>query len=696
MDTVSIYPILIGCSIVTLFISFFILYKLTNIKLISIPLNLTLIISLFLPLSTTYLLPIDLTIPLNSNTSNIISIIWKLNYWITFFSTWLILPFWQYYLSSGKFKIIDKIKQSFWLLLKYLIILIIISILFLIYVIIYHYNLLNFKFIKSLLITTSHIYSLTMAIWLMANGLIYLPNYFWITSYSKKLNNLYLKLPNFQIQLEDSKFELKDICNKIISLNKLINLNPNILINWDDISIRDNILNLFNKIPNDFKIENNINNNYQFLLDNIDLPINEINNNYLSKLNEDLKWKIWDYQHSKSIFENKIYEIVYFEDIINYINNNSTDNNNNNNLLEIEWRNFKIRWPKFIFIYFIPISSKILSILLYLIGLIIIESEILHGTKFSILSLLINNLNFLNCLKMIQILILMMSYSIISLSMIKLFNIYKIEFNSNSDPVSSIFFISYSLRLTIPINYNFLMLLNKNLTENSEFLKFVNDNLELIKIGEFLNDIIPRLILIPLLMSFFGIWGKLRRFLDGYFLFDYILDEMDFNDDENMISNNRDIESIIGSTNKTAALLREGKSISQRYIMNGSIQLNDSINTSSLLQLQNNSKFNLINLLLPFKIIGLIGINISNKIINLFNNNNHNNNDNNYNTFDLDNSNGLRSYNLNSNIVLESRRNSDISEQSGLSGVSGISRESGTEYDVDNRVLGDEYIRNIQ
>lgn len=686
LTSTPVYPILAGCSAVALVVSFFILYKLTNIKSISIPLNITLIISLFLPLSTTYLLPIDLATPTSSNT---IGLLWKINYWITYVSTWLILPFWQYYLSSGQFTIINRLKASAFSLLKYLIILIIIGVIFLIYVVIYHRDSLNLKFLNSLLITTSHIYSLTMAIWLMSNGLIHLPKKYWLTSYSIKLNNDYIKLPELQMHLEDSKFELRDIVNKINSLNEIQNLNSSNL----DISIRDNILYLYNKIPQDFQNERSIrsNNNYQFLVDNIGVPVNEINSNYLSKLNEDLKWKIWDYQHTKSTFDGKIMDIVYLEDIINYLNYSSSfaDVDDDNNL-EVEWRSFKIKWPRWMFHYFWPLVNKLFALMFVIISLVIIESEMLHGTKLSIMSWIIQKADTLGCFEMVFFLIIMMSCSLVSLSMIKLFNIYKVEFNSNSDPVSSIFFISYSLRLTIPLNYNFLMLLNKDATANSAFLKFVSGNLQLIKIGEILNDIIPRLILIPVLMSFFGIWGKLRRWLDGYFLFDYILDEMDFDDDavdqttDRMNpSNVDDIESVVGTTNKNSALLHEGRSISQRYISNGLIPLNDSLTITTINNTRSTSNS---FVTLPIKLIKSLS-NI--KLGNIFNFRRGSNSPLNIDDYNYDD--GLRSYNLGTGIVLESRRNSNTSEQSGVSGVSGLSGE----YDADNRVLGDEYIKTI-
>lgn len=613
------------------------------------------------------------------------------------------MPFWQYFLSSGQFTLINRIKHSAYSVLKFLLLLIVVGLLFLFYVLLYHRDALDFKFLKSLMITTSHIYSLTMAIWLMAHGLNHFPKLFWITSYSKKLNTDYMKLPELQIHLEDSKFELRDVCNKINSLHEILDLNPS-LSSEMDVSLRDHILYLYTKVPEEFKLDRSLrssSNNYQFLIDSIGVSINEVDDVFLSKLNEDLKWKVWDYKHSKSIFEHKILNIIYLEDIINFLNNSSFNaefDGSNNTGLDIGWRTYRIRWPRWMFVYVWPLLYKLVAIGFAMIGLVIIESEMLHGTRLSIMSWIIQKTDVFSCFKMVVVLIIMMSCSLISLGMVKLFNIYKVEFNSNSDPVSSIFFISYALRLTIPLGYNFLMLLDTSVTSKSAFLQFVAGNLELIKIGEFLNDIIPRLILVPVLMSFFGVWGKLRRWLDGYFLFDYILEEMDFEDDftndrSRNSSSGNDIESAVGSTDKTAALLQEGRTITQRYASNGSLQLNDSLpRVSPLSSSMSNSQFtrNIYGVLtFPFRMAAAGGDGIARAFGRIFRRNG--------NSPSGQNIDGLRVYNISSagGIVLESRRNSQTSEQSQLSGISGLSGESGTEYDADNRVLGDEYINSI-
>lgn len=612
--------------------------------------TLTLLISLFLPLSTTFLIPIDISSP---NNSQLMSILWKLNYWITFFATWLILPFWQYFLSNGQFELLPKIKSSIYSVFKFLLILIIIGIVIFIYMLFYHIEYINFTFLKSLVITLSHIYALTMAIWLMIHGLIHLPKSSYLkSSYSKTLDNSYLKIRDYQLKLEDSKFELKDICIKINSLHDLIN-NSNFSINLD-IQLRDGIIYMFNHIPENFKLINNNfnNNNQQFLIDSIGISIDKITLNFITKLNEDLKWKIWEYNHSNSQFNEQLKEILYYEDIINYINLSN---------FESEWRNFNYKWPKFMFQYVWPFYYLIITFLFTLISLIIIESEMFHGTKLSILNWIINLNSKFSYILMVIFLIIMMSCSMKSLSLIKLFNIYKVEFNSNSDPVSSIFFISYALRLTIPLGYNFLMLLNPQISENSSFSLFVTGNLHLIKIGEILNNIIPRLVLIPVLLSVFGIWGKLRKWLDGYLFFDYILDEIELYEENETIDTN-------------LRLINEGKSIAQSSIQRNLIPLNDT--TMPNFSFNQSSNFSIWNYL-PFS---------------LFKNRNNNNG---FNIDDDDDNNimnGLREYNLiNENgILLESRRNSSNSDGgSSYSGVSG-------NYDIDNRVMGDEFIRNIR
>ena len=634
------------------------------------------------------MIPLDIATKTDTSDASLMAILWRINYWITYFATWLILPFWQYYLSSGEFTIWRRAERSVISVAKFLLMLVIVGIILLIYMLIYHRGVLSFTYLKSLLITTSHIYSLTMAIWLMVHGLIHLPKTFWAdASYTKKLNVLYVKMTELQLRLDDAKFELKDAATKICSLHALFVTNSNAgsqVALLKDVTVRDHIIYLFDKVPEDFKVEQRRSlqsQSSQFYIDSLDVQIQQIDESYLSKLNEQFKWKIWEYQHSKSIFESHLREIVYYEDVINFLNMSD---------LEIEWRNFSIKWPRWMFLYFWPLVNVFIAGVFALIGVIILESEMLHGTRLSMISWIIRDIGMgKSYLIMVLILILMMSCAMKSLSLVKLFNIYNVEFNSNSDPVSSIFFISYALRLTIPLGYNFITLLNAEMIDNSAFADFVSGNLHLIKIGEFLNDIIPRLVLIPVFLSLFGVWGKLRRTLDGYFLFDYILEEMDM-ESEDTRNSPTDIEeaALNGDSDRLTRKIQEGRVIAQRYVAKGVIPINDALprfNGGS------NGGRGGSHLLSTALTVLATPIRLISNMIPLRNT---------FNIDDMDENtaiDGLRRYNLttgdgDAGIVLESRRNSTTSRGSLFSSFSGISGA----YDQDNRVLGDEYVNNIR
>lgn len=536
--------------------------------------------SLFLPLSIIFLLPTDIisTIIDHDDTtnskdsflyipSNIILILWKVNYWLTFALTWILLPFLQYWFASGYYNLNQKFRYSIIELLKFQLIMIIVGFIFLIYIIINHRDWLNFQFLKSLIITISHIYSLILALFLMSHSLISIPKNQFLNStnnFNTKLNKNYINLYYLKENLSDAKFELKETCGKILKLNDLINQNNSL------IDYRDWIINLNNLIPQEFKSIQHYNNDYDLI------NSNEINSKFLNKLTIDLKSNFYKYEIINS----------------NYINliKNSIDLEN-----KISLKNSKKISNYYYFYYIKPILGKFFSILLLILSIIIIESELLHNTRFSIINLIFNNKNLnlsINTIKLFTSNFIILNYmvfcSIISLSQIKIFNIYHLSYNQNSDPVSTIFFISYAARLTIPLSYNYLMLLDSNIIENSSFQKFLGNSIQLIPIGKFLNDLLPRLLLIPILLNLFNVWDYLKKWFNGIFFLDYFFDEFEFNDEEPIShsheSNDQlDIEND-GSTIETRRDLlkiKESKKIINQYLKDNNISGNNGITNNS-------------------------------------------------------------------------------------------------------------------
>ena len=121
-------------------------------------------------------------------------------------------------------------------------------------------------------------------------------------------------------------------------------------------------------------------------------------------------------------------------------------------------------------------------------------------------------------------------------------------FPNDSNPVSVVFFTMYSNRLTIPLSYNFLTLLQSSKV-HSQFDTFLGKSINLSVLGGFFNTTLPRLIIIPILFASFNVFDRIKKKLS----FDYF-DAFD-SDDEAESAND---------AGKRASKIREGKSIIQR------------------------------------------------------------------------------------------------------------------------------------
>ncbi|KAG7922811.1 hypothetical protein KL905_001077 [Ogataea polymorpha] len=386
----------------------------------------------------------------------------------------------------------------------------------------------------------------------MAHGLIYLPRHEWETSgnYSNQLHKLYLKVPEINEQLEDTKFELRELCGKIKTLSHL-----------DNLEYRDWILKLVGSIPPEFN---------EMVYHGVEPFTNaELNTKLLNKLSKQLKELKWKYNHKLIELKITVEKVIALEDKVNA------------QLLGEYHPRLGKPWvssPKvnyYLHQYVRPFLGKFLSLCLIVLSTVIVESETFHGFQFSLIKRLIAAATKKATKIYVQIfticflvLTYMLVCAMLSLSQVKVFNIYHIESNQSSDPVSMIFFISYACRLTIPLSYNFLMLLDAKFTTNSSFQLFFGNSIQLISLGNFLNDLLPRLIIIPILLTMFRFWEKAKAWLSRVFLFDYLIRELDFeNDDLDTAEYSGDLEGRPGSqSTRENARVHESKQIIQRLL----------------------------------------------------------------------------------------------------------------------------------
>lgn len=489
----------------------------------SLVFSFSVVLAILIPISTVFLLPIDLLSSNESEKSNffyvdsrIILNLWRFDYWTAFILMWSFLPFLQEYYRSGSFTTRNKINDSIRANLKFQLVVGSIGIVGLVYFFVKF----GFKFsiFKSLLIALSHTYSLVLSLWLMSHGLVNIPRRRFHNSLnlSKQLEVLYLNLPKKHDDMNDSLYNLKDICSVI---NNIVNLIDNDSAQANEFIYRDEILYLKSLVPLNLKLTNHIR-SVEFS------NLNQINLKILTNLHSTFKRDFTTYQSNKFEFEKSKQKILELEKLV------EPESSNND-------RDFGFIVKK----YCVPVLNFLFALFLSVLSFIIIESEILHSTKYSIINFLLINNKISSTSKLVISIVFLcyMAFSaLISLTRIKIFKIYHL-FLKNSDPVSVVFFTMYANRLTIPLSYNFITLLQQNKL-NSNFNKLLGNSINLSLLGEAFNEFLPRLILIPILLTFFNVFDKIKsKFqLNDYYFSDGV-DSSDNNgsqmDGENLIGN---------------------------------------------------------------------------------------------------------------------------------------------------------------
>lgn len=520
-------------------------------------------LAVFIPLSITFLLPLDyvahnspLSIIWFDLPDKVILYLWKFNYWITFLLTWLILPLLQEFFRSGYFNKLSKFKDAVKRNIKFQLIILGVSTAGLVYLILEVG--LSLSHLKLMIIALSHIYSLVLALWLMAHGLISIPRNKWISgSLLQDLNHHYLKVPKLVDNLEDIKITFKEDVLQVLVLTKNFTSTSG-----EDFRFRDWILQLHKKIPLDIKefMEQ------QYTHDDPGNTISrdQVTTHFMTKLTANFNLNLNKLNSYEAEFNSVLKKIVSLEDVLNCSANDNLQQRSrlvyriDNHLTLLLPKN------KFMLEYYIrPVINRLLSIVLFVSSFIILESEFFHSTPISLMNILIystgiNNHNLLQLIVCCITFSYMLFASLNSLTRLKIFNMYHLV-PHNSDPVSACFYTTYIARLTIPLSYNFITLF---VSRNSIFESWFGKSIHLTGLFNSMNNWIPRFVLIPVLLTVFNVYDKLKKKMgltsdmyDSWAVFD---------DDENGEPNG-DIENL--SNKRKDLIIVEAKRIINREML---------------------------------------------------------------------------------------------------------------------------------
>lgn len=503
-----------------------------------------LFLAIYMPLSITFFLPVDyvshnLDTPIfGFNISDkAILILWKSNYWSTFLLTWLWLPVLQEFYRSGHFHWLPKLKDAFRAHLKFQAIVLLVAIAGAIYLMLEVG--LSFGHLRSMIIALSHIYALILALWLMAHGLIAIPRNRWLEgNLMQDLNHHYLKVPRLVDALEDSKIAFKEDLLQVLVLE----MNYTSMSVAENFEFRDWIFSLSNQIPPDLR--DSVSQQYVYDLAHA-ITRDQLNVTFLKNLTYN--------------FQNHLYKLTAYESEYNILLGQisrlqtllaakaaENEAERDQLMLSLSFTPFPPRIDFYFQCYVKPAARRIFSIFLFAISVVIVQSEFFHSTKLSLMNTLvyktgIHNHNFLQAVFSMVIFLYMLFCSLNSLAKLKIFNKYHLV-PRDSDPVSAAFYASYIARLTIPLSYNFITLFT---SRESIFEEWYGKSIHLTGLFNLMNNWIPRLLLVPIVLTTFNVYDIVKKKLgllsDFYGAWGDFDNDEEFGDAENNPAKRRDL-----------------------------------------------------------------------------------------------------------------------------------------------------------
>lgn len=515
------------------------------------------VLAVYLPLSITFLLPTDYVSHVSGKpiqgfeiSDNTTLMMWKSNYWSTFILTWLLLPVLQEYYRAGNYLKIMKLKTSLRQNLKFQAMVLLLSIAGGVYLILEKG--LSLSSMKSMIISMSHIYALVLALWLMAHGLITIPRNRWNEgNILQNLNHYYLKVPKLVDTLEDTRISFKeDILQVLILKNNFTSSAVE-----ENFAYRDWILNLANQVPSE--LEESVGRQYVHS-DARSITREQLNEAFMNTLTYSFQGHMYKLRAYNSEYDTLLANVSRLQTLLEA---KATEDPEERLRIMSSFGGLISPSANFYLqCYAKPVLARLLSIFLFVISFVIIQSEFFHSTKFSIVNIIvfktgIHNHNLFQAIFSGILFLYMLFCSLNSLTRLKIFNMYHLV-PGHSDPVSTCFYVSYIARLTIPLSYNFLTFFTDR---SSIFEDWYGKSIHLTGLFDLMNSWVPRLLLVPVVLTTFNVYERLKKRIglhsDMYGAWaDFDDEEQLLNDENNMDSRNNRRELVIAEAKRTIAM----------------------------------------------------------------------------------------------------------------------------------------------
>lgn len=462
-----------------------------NLRHNSIALSAAVLVAVYIPLLIVMLLPTDWV---NHNRDNplpgleikerVYWWLWRSAYWVTFALTWLVLPMVLEYYRSGHYHPMARIKDAFRANLKFQLMMLGLGILLMVYFMAEVG--LTWSHFKLMVMGLTHIYSLVLTLWLMAHSLVLIPRQLWTTALPvARLNSLYQRVVPLVDKLDDTRIGFRDDILRVMMLaNNFAN----------ELDYRDWILLLERQIPDDLRgqLEREYRSEEPHLL------VALVDEDYMVSLTQRFNRHHYNLVAYQLDYTKLLLDITRLEDLLGH----------DPHSLSYRFATLNPKQTYYWTLYVRPYLQRLVAVVLAVLSVTIVVLEMVHLTKLSVVNVVVTrSAGYGQWLVMIGVYCYMLVCALLLLTLVKVFNVYHLV-PHDLDPVLALWYAMYVARTLFPLAYNFLALL---VLRKLVFEQWYGAQLGLTGLFSALNEWLPRLIVVPMLMLAFNVYHRVKK-----------------------------------------------------------------------------------------------------------------------------------------------------------------------------------------
>ncbi|GAP87541.1 putative LMBR1 domain-containing protein [Rosellinia necatrix] len=488
---------------------------------------------LWLPASIVLLVPIDLASNASPDDETIrgiwlphraLLVAWRISYWLTFTLTWFIFPIFAEYSDAGYREPKDRLIYSLHQNAQYYAIVLGSGIIGLVYFFVSYGP--SFTSLKGLIMALAYCWGLILAIYLMGHGLVAIPrNLIRNASASSRLRRLQSRAPKLYENMEDAILNLEDLEYQVSELSKRKTGSARDFQDW--IEELSDLCNIPETRPRSAIPREN---------DGRIIPT-VITEKYLAHLTSQLIRA----KHAKSRFVDEWDRLLHDASRTQAILDSSASKkldfggaSPSSSILE----RLTILTPYTRYLLhrqIIPYARILLGGFLGLASICITWSEAVKGAfpSLSVIRFTVvhhwtgdsGRVGFAGQLIAALWILYMCSAALHTVTEVKVWR-GRALVRRNTAHESAFWYAGQVARLSVPLSYNFITLMSPKIYMKTVFYSLLGKYIDLTPLGDWFDNLFPIVVLLPVLATLFGLYGKVKR------LFGFGMDIVDDEEDE--------------------------------------------------------------------------------------------------------------------------------------------------------------------